>query len=66
MRALLGTMLVLAGVFSGGVGAVVYALPMTSDSMVSAIAIGLLILGALVGVIGVGLRCNVPRREGRL
>jgi hypothetical protein len=66
MRAIVGTMLVLAGVVSSGAGAAAVALPMTSDSTVSAIAIGLLIGAAVVGVIGVGFLCSVPRSERRL
>jgi hypothetical protein len=66
VRAILGTILVLAGVFRSGMGAVVIALPMISDSAVSAIATGYLIGGAVVGVIGVILLCGVPGRHGRL
>jgi hypothetical protein len=62
----LGTILVLAGVVSSGMGAVVIALPMISDSAMSAIALGFLIGGAVVGVVGVGLLCGVPGRHGRL
>jgi hypothetical protein len=66
VRAILGTILVLAGVVSSGMGAVVIALPMISDSAVSAITIGFLIGGAIVGVIGVILLWSMPRRAGRL